>query len=151
MISRIVYCKGNPFKVLFDDADLIIFESRRWGINKGYLCHGATHSSFHRLLLNCPKNLQIHHIDHNKLNNCRSNLQIVTHRQNSTHRFKRIDNKSGFIGVSWHKRQEKWIAYIKLNNKFKHIGYFTDLVEAAKARDDLAKKYYGEFAMLNFK
>jgi len=34
------------------------------------------------------------------------------------------------------------------NSKF--IGYFQNEIEAAKAYDTAAKKYHGEFAVLNF-
>lgn len=36
------------------------------------------------------------------------------------------------------------------NGKSKWIGYFTTEIEAAKAYDDVAKEYFGDFARLNF-
>jgi hypothetical protein len=36
-----------------------------------------------------------------------------------------------------------------INTITKHIGYFEDLIEAAKAYNEAALKYHGEFAKLN--
>jgi hypothetical protein len=59
-------------------------------------------------------------------------------------------NLSGFIGVGWHKATSKWRAFISLNGRHIHLGYFSDKVMAALARDKAARESYGEYAVLNF-
>ena len=44
-------------------------------------------------------------------------------------------NTSGYRGVSWKKGAGKWIVQIQINNKSKHLGYFTNSEEAARAYD----------------
>ena len=44
-------------------------------------------------------------------------------------------NTSGYRGVSWHKYKNKWRCEIRANNKYKHLGYFDDKIEAANAYD----------------
>lgn len=48
----------------------------KWNDNgNGYIKTESTNKPtyLHRLLLNCPKGLEVDHIDHNKLNNRKSN------------------------------------------------------------------------------
>ena len=52
----------------------------------------------------------------------------------------RTTSKHRQKGVSWHKRSNKWAAYIKINGKTKHLGYFNDLEEAISARLDAENK-----------
>ena len=48
----------------------------------------------------------------------------------------RKDNKSGVVGVHYHKGNVKWAAYISITNTRKHIGYFDSIEEAVLARDN---------------
>ena len=99
--------------------------------------------------MNNPVNMEIDHKDENKLNNQRYNLRLATHSQNMINKKIRKDNTSGYKGV--HITSGKYIlAHIRTGGKQIHLGSFIDIVSAAHAYDDAAKKYYGEFARLNF-
>ena len=92
-------------------------------------------------------------IDHRNgitLDNRRHNLRHCTHVENLRNSQKRIDNTSGYKGVSWHKKRTIWQVGIKNSHKRIHLGYFTCLIRAAKTYDEAAKEYHGEFARLNF-
>lgn len=88
------------------------------------------------------KNISIDRINSNgdyEKNNCRW-IELKNQWANTR---KRSDNKSGYQGVSWFKRDQKWRAFITINGKHKHIGYFTDKKDAIKARRAYEAFYYG--------
>lgn len=64
--------------------------------------------------------------------NCRW-VDRATQQQNT--RRLQSNNKSGFRGVCFKKRANKWIAELRVNRKYVYIGSFTDLIDAAKAYD----------------
>jgi hypothetical protein len=79
----------------------------------------------------CGHKIVVDHIDNNKENDKLYNLQLLTSRENLSK-----DKKGGtskYTGVCWHKRQGKWQGAIRVNGIIKHLGYFTDEKEAAKA------------------
>lgn len=91
------------------------------------------------------------HIDGDGLNNCRSNLREATHAENVRNVGRRIDNQSGYKGVCWKAGNSKWVAQInEASGKRKHLGYFDDQIEAARAYDAAARAIFGPFARLNF-
>lgn len=83
-----------------------------------------------------PEGMQIDHISHDRKDNRIENLRLVTPLDNAKNRTKQKRNKSGQTGVIWSKRYNKWIASIRVNTKYKHLGSFTDIDEAIKARKD---------------
>ena len=87
------------------------------------------------------------HINRNRLDNRRCNLRPATANQNSYNQGKHKNNTSGYRGVS--PERGKWRAGIQVRGKQLNLGRFGDLKEAAKAYDEAAIKYHGEFATLN--
>lgn len=67
------------------------------------------------------------------------NLMELTHQQLSDRRKPRANGSSGEPGVSWDARRERWVAYITINYKRRHLGYFNvkeDAVAAYKSARD---------------
>jgi len=106
--------------------------------------------SMHRFIMNPGRDLEVDHIDGDGLNNCESNLRICTHAENGRNRQLRKYAYSGFLGVSWDKKSNKWRAQICINYKTIPLGAFENAQDAARARDEAALKYHGQFARLNF-
>jgi hypothetical protein len=92
-------------------------------------------------------------VDHrncNSLDNRRANLRFATRSQNMQNRRKIQNTTSRFFGVNFKKSIRKWICRITYQGKRIYLGEFENEIEAAKAYDEAAKKYLGEFARLNF-
>jgi hypothetical protein len=154
---------SNGMVTLIDDEDYDLVSSFRWNprkdLNTYYAeCHipsdttrdGRTSLLLHRLIMGEPEGLQVDHEDGNGLNNQRSNLRIASPTQNQGNARRRKDNTSGYKGVSWYRRTNKWKAHIRVDKKLRHLGYFIDLTDAARAYDAAALEHFGEFAHLNF-
>ncbi len=108
---------GYPFQI--DDEDKEIVDNLVWYRHK----HGNTYyvialiydgkdkicrsMYLHRLLLNAPKGLVVHHKDGNGWNNCRSNIELMTSKEHA----KTIDNR-GFA------ENKTWAERVKINCGF---------------------------------
>lgn len=152
--------KHGEKEVIIDTEDWDKVKQYHWHINLNGnnfyvvtdICNIEGHSilRLHRLVLNLLDNkIEIDHKFHNTLDNRKENLRICTHKNNSRNvkRFK--NNVSGYKGVYWRKDTKKWQVSIRYGNKLIHLGYFTDILEAAKKYNYAAIKYFGEFACLN--
>lgn len=96
----------------------------------------------HRLIMNCPSDKVIDHIntyDHN--DNRKSNLRICTIAENNQNIKIPLKNKSGYKNVFWDKRKRKFQAFLTRNKKTKHIAYFNTAEEANKAVQEEIKRY----------
>ena len=56
---------------------------------------------------------------------------------------------SQYRGVSWRKRDAKWVVNIVVDGKLKHVGMYADERDAARAYNAVAIKYHGDNARLN--
>ena len=128
---------GNKAGHLSGDGHLQV----QWK-GKNYLVHRIIYEMAYGSI---PDLYQIDHVNGIRTDNRLDNLRIVTQSQNMWNSSKRKDNTSGFKGVCWSKRHEKWNAQIKIFNKKKHLGYFSTKEEAYAARLAAEKIYHGEF------
>ena len=72
---------------------------------------------------NLPKKI-LDHIDGNPLNNNLSNLREATVKQNNENRKAQRNNKTGYKGVSFNKRLQKYVAQIQHNYQPIYIGIY---------------------------
>lgn len=101
----------------------------------------------HRLITGWP---ETDHINLNGLDNRRENLRQANRSQNCANRRKPTHGvTSRFKGVSWDLRNRKWLAMIMVHKRNIYLGRYLSELEAAKAYNDAAAKYFGEFALLN--
>ena len=121
--------------------------------SRGYYNIGLTNKesrktlAIHKLLaiafldfIPCGSELVIDHIDHNSLNNSLDNLQIVSTRENLSKDKFRKDITSKYVGVSWHKKNSKWRANIRINGRAKQIGVFDNEYDAHLAYQSKLKE-----------
>jgi len=88
----------------------------------------------------------VDHINGNKLDNRVDNLREVSRSQNMSNVGMQKNNKSGFIGVFWAAREEKWQAVVAYKKKNISLGRFDCPMEAAIAYNNAALKYHGIYA-----
>lgn len=103
----------------------------------------------HRVVMDCPGDKLIDHINGDKLDNRKSNLRFATQSENMRNRKIAARTKSGYKGVWFNSKRNKYIAYIKYKGQSKVLGSFDSAIEAARTYNVYAQKYWGEFARLN--
>ena len=88
----------------------------------------------------------VDHINGNKKDNRIANLRETTISQNMHNSKKPKNNTSGIKGVYFHKKSQKWMARVHLNNKCIYLGIFENIEDAQKSVTESRKKLHGAFA-----
>lgn len=144
---------------LVDNNDFEFLTKWKWCYHGGYAVRGknlGNHKTemvyMHRIIMNIGDgDMKIDHKNHNGIDNQRINLRICSKKENAQNVLVHRDNKSGYKGVSWHKRKKRWTSSIRVDGKLLNLGYFSTSKEAAVVYDQNALLYFGEYANLNFK
>jgi hypothetical protein len=136
-------------RAIIDVADISKVKDIKWSFNNvtGYVYSRKPINIFlHRLIMDCPDNMVVDHISHNKLDNRKNNLRICTQQENMYNTLLRKSNKSGYKGIFWSEDGKYWMTYITVNKKRIYLGYFADKEQAIKARKEAEIKYFGGFS-----
>jgi hypothetical protein len=108
----------------------------------------------HRVIMDCPNDMEVDHINGNGLDNRKENLRICTSTGNNRNISKRhlingTPATSQFKGVCWHERRNKWWARGWVNGNSNDLGHFPIEADAARAYNNFALEHFGVFAKLN--
>lgn len=116
-----------------------------WSLTKdGYIINCKSGQYLHRLIMNCPKGLEVDHIFHNTLDNRKKYLRISNSSQQKMNTKLRKDNNSGHRGVYYDKSRNTW--NVNIRNKEKRISRrFNDYDSAVAYCEEKMQELHGEF------
>lgn len=92
---------------------------------------------------------KVDHENHNTLDDRIENLRAANAFQNNRNRKSAKNSSSKYLGVSFFKRDSKWMARIRVGKINKHLGIFDNEAHAALAYNREAVRNSGEFANIN--
>lgn len=145
---------------IVDDADYDYLNQWKWYANKLKDKYYAVRNLrinkkyvgcllMHRVIMNPVKGFVVDHVNGITLDNRKVNLRNCTHADNIKNQKLSISNKTGFRGVSWHKNKKVFESRIRSNKISYYLGCFNNPIDAARAYNEAALKYHGEFAKIS--
>lgn len=152
--------KGEPFWFDLEDYDKI--KKYTWHYENGYVIttYNQKQIRLHRLVMgvNDPE-IIVDHISHpintiaNQtdifiMDNRKSNLRIATQSQNNQNKGLQSNNTSGYPGISWDKKNQKWQTYIYVNCKRIFLGRFLNFEDALQTRQKAEQYYFQEYQFI---
>lgn len=159
--TKLIPLSLGKFSIVdIDDYQWIVNWPYKWRcVSQKYTNYADTHCgyfngkevriSLHRMIMCVPDGMQVDHVNGDGLDNRRCNLRICTARQNCQNRTKNTKYSSKYKGAVWREQTKRWRCLMRINGKMTEIGTFKTELEAAKAYNEAAIKYFGEYARLN--
>ncbi|MFD0587626.1 hypothetical protein ACFQZE_06400 [Paenibacillus sp. GCM10027627] len=145
---------------LVDDEDYDYLNQWTWREDCGYAVRITTVNGermkirMHRILMNCPDDLEVDHKQRKRLDNRKERLRICTSQENSfnvgkvnpedaTSIYKGVSKRERVGETGWRMRvtRDDYSTYVDMN--------FNNEIAAANAYNYFAIKLHGEFAVLN--
>ena len=142
-------------KIIVDAEDVKSLSSHKWWVCRPRAGLAYAHTEFpdgtriymHRLLSMAPPGMVVDHRNDNGLDNRKQNLRLCSNKENCRRR-RGNAGISGFRGVQFVKSNPKkpWRARIKVDGRFRYLGYYAEKLDAVSAYNSAAINHFGEFA-----
>ena len=144
---------NSTLKAFVDPEVFQQIAQRKWYLvtnrNVNYACTCMNNTSVYMHHLLYGKGM-FDHKDRNGLNNQAANVRKTNHSLNAANQPKRGSPcYSKYKGVSFDKRRGKWTAGLSIEGTRVGLGYYKEELDAAKAYNQGAVKYFGDHAFLN--
>jgi HNH endonuclease/NUMOD4 motif/AP2 domain len=141
-LGEIVSKRGHVMKPRISGNGYLEIYLQKYNVRRLWRIHRLLALTF----LSMREEQVVDHIDRNPLNNALSNLRCCDRSQNLWNSKKRKDNQSGYKGVYFCTRTNKWGAMIAVRHKRIWLGRFTSKEEASSAYKIAQNIHHGEFA-----
>lgn len=139
------------------ETGVFTWRIKKSNIKIGYITGSITSNGYLSTRINCKSYLShrlawlyvygqfpendIDHINHIRSDNRIKNLRVVINKENCKNKLLQSNNTSGVAGVTWYKRDKKWLTQINYNGKTITLGLFKNINDAKKAREKAKIKY----------
>lgn len=115
----------------------------RHGYAQAFNVDTSKHILFHSNVIQINDNFVCDHINGNRIDNRKCNLRQASYSQNAMNRKVKSTNKTGYTGI--YESSGRFGVNITINKETIFLGYFDNIKDAIKARQDAEFKYFGEF------
>lgn len=147
-----IYNDDKTDYCVIDSEDIPLVNMYHWRkSNSGYWTAYARYDDknttvqLHKIITNTTKDQKVDHKNRKRYDCRKSNLRKCTDTQNSQNITPGKLNKTGVIGVA-KMSENKYAAYITVNKKRRHLGFFKDMDSAVIARLKAEDRYFKDFA-----
>lgn len=143
---KLIVKSGTEYLIDSDDVEKVkksVWYERPDGYAYGKVDGKLT--LLHRYVLNAKQGTIVDHISGDIKDNRKINLRFCTNSQNAINSARRRDNISGKTGVSYSKKDKKWIAQLCLNKKRVVRKCFERKEDAVIERIRAENEYFGEY------
>jgi hypothetical protein len=138
----------DTYYFMLDKDDVHLLYTNKWHIKFGRSGNFYIASSYgkrlHRVIMNCPDDKIVDHINGNTLDNRKQNLRICTKLENDQNRKVRSDSTTGYKNVFYVSQIDKYKVAVRSKNKSVFGGYFPHTENGLKEAIKAAKKLNNE-------
>lgn len=128
----------NHFWIDAEDLQKVRYHKWRIDTNGRIITGNSTkkrpRTEITHILIECPEDKVVDHIDEDTRNNKKSNLRICTQAENLCNKHFMSNSKTNEIGIHWDKSRHRYAPEIQKDGKRYHLSRYKTIEEARYAR-----------------